>query len=293
MLMMLFFLVVCNILLVQSSSISAYDYSQPFHIKHLSSIQDWSIFSENEETIWNSLPKQLNFTYGSKNPIFPYYDTFIVEGLPNFPKEFEFYNVSIDQVLQGGQADDKDATSNSKYFYYSGNIMQDEFEEFRKKLQHEKIFQNISSLENLIGNIWISSKDVKATLHYDAVYNLFIQVKGRKKIILQPPKDILQSFLYGRNHPFACQSRWKDSRNQNPFHSRIPYSIKNLRPFSELTQKCEPLLVSHFLSETRNSSSGPDIVEIILEPGDAIFIPPFWLHEVIRKTRPDQIFFHI
>jgi hypothetical protein len=252
-----------------------FDSEIPFYIKSYTPIASWSVFQAN---VWNSLPSTLNNSYKSQSNIFPYYDTGIANSLPNFPTEFEFENVSINHFVQSN-------TSNNipSYYYYSGNIMNEEFDLFRTQIDSSDVFTNISALNNLVGNIWISSQDVHATLHYDSVYNLFIQLSGRKKMILHPPKDIVSSFIYGRNHPFACQSRWMNAAQETPYHSRIPYSMKNLSSFTTFPEKgCKPASLNNFLEENRNNSwsTEPQIVEIILSPGDILFIPPFWLHEV-------------
>jgi hypothetical protein len=252
-----------------------FDSEVPFYIQSYSPIASWNVFQTN---IWNSLPSTLFNSYKRLSNIFPYDDTGIASSLPNFPTEFEFENVSINHFVQSN-------TSNRlpSYYYYSGNIMNEEFDHFRTQIDSSDVFSNISTLDNLVGNIWISSQDVHAALHYDSVYNLFIQLSGRKKMILHPPKDIISSFIYGRNHPFACQSRWMNASQETPFHSRILYSMKKLSPFTTFPEEgCLPASLNNFLEENRNNSwaTEPQIVEIILSPGDILFIPPFWLHEV-------------
>ena len=37
--------------------------------------------------------------------------------------------------------------------------------------------------------MWVSSQGVVANIHYDATHNFYLQVKGRKRVILAPPSQ--------------------------------------------------------------------------------------------------------
>jgi hypothetical protein len=90
-----------------------------------------------------------------------------------------------------------------QYLYYSGNIMNNNFHHLKSLIDSNCFFgdQKVTSL------IWIGTKDVIATPHYDAVYNVYIQISGYKTFYLLSPQYNKQLFFYGRFHPHACQSR--------------------------------------------------------------------------------------
>ena len=225
------------------------------------------------------LPHILTNTYVRVGaPHFPYYDSLIASQLKDFPKEYSLNHVSMDKLFI--------PRANNTYYYYSGNIMQDEFDQIRSSINMETLFHDLNSLPGLVGTIWMSPPEVHATLHYDAVHNLFIQVTGRKKVLLRPPSDIFLSIVYGRNHPNACQSRWEDASQLKTFENRHIYSIKHEKLMMEKEiDTCKPLPLDHyFLSQNMTFSELTNYqmnsIEVILEPNDILYIPPYWLHEV-------------
>lgn len=263
------------------SDVENNNYNFPFVIRKSGVIKKWNIFQSDEDhedtAIWKLLPKELNYTYVSNTNTFPYYDRVILKDLKGFPAEYSFETVKLESFLNPEEP---------SYYYYSGNIMLDDFKKIVQNVKANELFDDINSLPQLTANIWISIAKVHATLHYDAVYNLFIQLDGRKKVTLRPPRDILSSAMYGRNHPYACQSRWQDSRKQI-FTQRQPYSIKHQQIISHDSSSCSPInfidTYDSILSEDPLHSSLNYVnhsIEVILEPMDVLFIPPFWLHEV-------------
>ena len=88
----------------------------------------------------------------------------------------------------------------------------------------------------------------RSGLHFDIAHNLFVQVKGRKRVLLLDP---LQS-----KHVHA--GRWYTARGH---HSDVDV----LRP--------DPARFPRFRAAR--------VREVVLDAGDALFIPGFWWHEVI------------
>lgn len=95
--------------------------------------------------------------------------------------------------------------------------------------------------------LWLGGIDNISPLHYDASDNLLAQVSGRKRILLFDPQQT--SLLY----PF-------------PAHSKIAHlsQINIDQPDLEKFPK---------FPKTR-------YLECILEPGEMLFIPSFWWHQV-------------
>lgn len=94
---------------------------------------------------------------------------------------------------------------------------------------------------------WFGSADTVTPLHYDIVYNLTAQVCGRKRFTLLAPDQL--PLLY----PFPALSRFSN-------FSRVHIEKPDFLEFPKF-QRASPL-------------------EIILEPGEMLYIPPFWWHQV-------------
>lgn len=103
--------------------------------------------------------------------------------------------------------------------------------------------------------------------------------------------------MYGRHHPYACQSRFSDLKRNEPFMNRTELSVLDTY-FVTGTAVYSRSNSSSNISESINTvantcSSGDDVhndssnkcdnlpfVEVVLHPGDTLLIPPFWIHEV-------------
>ena len=97
----------------------------------------------------------------------------------------------------------------------------------------------------LASNLWIGQDGgVSAAMHYDLQHNIFVQASGMKRFSLLPPK--LHSFL-------QLYPRWHGSRRQAQIHY----------PTIATQTKIKDAVV---------------IAE--LQAGDALYVPPLWLHYV-------------
>ncbi|MDX5983678.1 DUF6065 family protein [Sphingomonas echinoides] len=99
--------------------------------------------------------------------------------------------------------------------------------------------------ENARGMMWIGPADTFTPLHHDLTNNLLLQITGRKRVIMAAPSDTWR--LYNDHHVFS--------------------EIIDLQR-SDLDFERFPLL------------QGVTLHEIILEPGDALFLPVGWWHQV-------------
>lgn len=107
--------------------------------------------------------------------------------------------------------------------------------------------------------LWLSSPGVLATLHYDTYHNCFVQVAGRKRVVLIPPEIQQGIRLYPSLHPGYRQSQrlhgdYMVSQNSS---SSIKSTIKTLS-------------LPYF--------------DFVAEPGDIVYIPPFWFHATQALT---------
>jgi hypothetical protein len=103
--------------------------------------------------------------------------------------------------------------------------------------------------------IWLSHPGVVTQTHYDPQYNFLSQLQGTKRVILFPPSET-SLYLFPHIHRSYRQS-------QLP----LEISFNQTRPDPQLF----PTL----------PDSG---IEVVLHPGDTLFIPPYWYHRVEALT---------
>eukprot|EP01091_Cochliopodium_minus_P020207 TRINITY_DN8753_c0_g1_i1.p1 TRINITY_DN8753_c0_g1~~TRINITY_DN8753_c0_g1_i1.p1 ORF type:complete len:441 (+),score=93.21 TRINITY_DN8753_c0_g1_i1:12-1334(+) len=97
-------------------------------------------------------------------------------------------------------------------------------------------------------NLWIGTPLVTTPLHFDMVHNFYTQIRGKKRWILVDPKHYYDCYPYTRHHPSARQSQV--DLNDPQAEEKFP-NFKNVTAY-----------------------------EVILESGDVLYIPPFYLHHV-------------
>lgn len=105
-----------------------------------------------------------------------------------------------------------------------------------------------SSYDRSLGqvNFWFGKENVTAYTHYDTSYNLHAIAYGRKKFIVFPPEVYHDLQLYPCLHQFYRQTQTN-------------------------------ILDSNY-SKTLTELKG---LEVILSPGEVLYIPPYWFHCVV------------
>ena len=98
-------------------------------------------------------------------------------------------------------------------------------------------------------NVWIGRhfRSSATPFHYDGVHNAYVQVKGRKRVVLLPPEAWPLLHLFPKLHPSSRMS-------QAPLQ--------------------DPLLVSPLFPHLAGLEGLAQAVT--LEPGDLLYIPPYW-----------------
>lgn len=99
----------------------------------------------------------------------------------------------------------------------------------------------------IINSFWLGSAETVTPLHYDLIYNLAVQVWGRKRFTLFAPDQL--AYLY----PFPTRSRFGH-------FSRVNIEQPDVVRFPKFPQ-AQP-------------------IQCTLEPGEMLYIPPFWWHHV-------------
>ena len=96
-----------------------------------------------------------------------------------------------------------------------------------------------------VGMIWIGPQGTFTPLHHDLTNNLIVQIVGRKRVVMASPAETPK--LYNHIHVFSELGNLKDPQLD---HSRYP-KAKDVR-----------------------------FNEVVIEPGDALFVPIGWWHQV-------------
>ena len=138
----------------------------------------------------------------------------------------------------------------NKYHYFTGSI--DDLGEWA--------YSEIQPLGELLllnpklssVNVWIGQPHVIAHCHYDGYHNFYAQLYGRKKFTLFSPSNWPGLYPYPFLHPSHAQAQVNASNVG---------SVENF----ELVHNVEAL-------------------EVILEPGDLLYMPPLWFHEVESQS---------
>ena len=101
--------------------------------------------------------------------------------------------------------------------------------------------------------LWVSSAGMITHGHFDQDYNVFVQLKGRKRFTLWSPWQHELLYMYPRVHPMWHKSR---VNFQQPDWEKFP-----------------------LFGKSRAS-------QVTLEPGDTLFVPPYTWHYVETLNEP-------
>jgi hypothetical protein len=128
--------------------------------------------------------------------------------------------------------------------------------------------------------LWMSSKGVVATPHYDMEHNYFLQLNGTKKFIISSPihLDVFQPFSY--LHPCWRQSQQLHLLNFSSI-STSPYFSETKRRRKKSSMTAAPSETSEYCPQ--NDTTLPhssSVHEVLLHPGQLLYIPPFFYHSV-------------
>jgi ribosomal protein L16 Arg81 hydroxylase len=165
-----------------------------------------------------------------------------MSALPTVPKE---WNTTVREMMSTraffGKIQDP---AEDKYIYYTGSLY----------TLYKKIWPDVKPVdqfwirkEGKQVNVWMGEAGVTSQAHYDASYNFFAQLVGRKRFLLFDPKEYKNLYMYPMLHPYARQSQ-------------VNLETPDLVTFPNVPKA--------------------RAIEAILEPGDVLYLPPYWLHHV-------------
>ncbi|KAJ1622535.1 hypothetical protein T492DRAFT_846229 [Pavlovales sp. CCMP2436] len=111
-------------------------------------------------------------------------------------------------------------------------------------------------------SLWLSSLGSVTVTHYDCSANILVQLLGEKRVWLWPPGAAAALFVFPDSHPRARKSR--------------------VDVASQARQQASPR--SPGSSDAMFAAQG---YSVLLRPGDALFIPPFYFHRVQVTHAPE------
>lgn len=142
---------------------------------------------------------------------------------------------------------DKANNSEDRMVCYLNTGFEECFPEIIEDVNYPEYFK---SKPNVI--LWhgFSNKSFSSTstLHFDKIHNIFVQIRGKKRIVLFPPSDYLSFYP-----PL-------ESGQGIGHNSKVNPDDINLESFPNFPWK--------------------EKIEVVLQPGEILYIPPFWWHHV-------------
>lgn len=161
----------------------------------------------------------------------------------------EFINIALTMEREEGSK----VAGNSSLYYMNINAGEGRRTEWiagaLKIFEKKTSFFVIEPKENKGINCRFGMRGVVAAAHYDGGRNFIAMIKGHKRYILQPPSQCkyLEMLQYG--HPSARHSPF-DWSNMTEVNSR---------------------------PEFKSSKA----TEVVLAPGDVLYVPAFWMHFIV------------
>ncbi|CAM9580759.1 unnamed protein product [Chrysoparadoxa australica] len=135
-----------------------------------------------------------------------------------------------------------------------------------------------TELELLLTNVWIGKGGTTSVLHYDDYENLLAQVRGTKELTLFPPREI-ENLYY------------------TPRRKGIPkYTYPGEFQRGELATSHQVVFSSSVFLDNPDMAKHPRFrglrpYHVTLQPGEVLFLPVYWHHEV--KSSPDDLMANI
>jgi len=135
---------------------------------------------------------------------------------------------------------------NNSYLYFTGDI--DDVGPW--------VWEDVQPIEELLIlnakhssiNLWMGQPNVIAHCHYDAYHNFYAQIYGRKRFTMFRPTEWPGIYPYPFLHPHHAQAQVNISDDISI--SMFP-AVKHLEGY-----------------------------QVLLEPGDLLYMPPLWFHHV-------------
>lgn len=126
--------------------------------------------------------------------------------------------------------------------------------------------------------LFVASAGVRSTAHYDSSANTHVLLKGRKRIELMPPLAAdgdPRLLAWPTAHPRARQLRASAGRDPSAAAA----------PGGDSTESADATASPDDDATARGRLPMPRALRAELEAGDALYIPPGWVHQVTTAER--------
>lgn len=145
-------------------------------------------------------------------------------------------------IVDGNQQDDHIS-------YYMAQVdFQKHFPELVKDIVYPEYFDKKPKIMYFFFGFSNTKSTSTTYLHFDDVHNIFVQIRGRKKFILFPPSNYLSFYPpIGEN-------------GYSPAWSKVNPVVTDLKSYPKFPWQ--------------------DKIEVVLEAGEILYIPPLWWHHV-------------
>lgn len=150
------------------------------------------------------------------------------------------------------------------YLYFSASIekLAGQFPELRSQL--EPLAPFLVTEEGIQINLWLGRPGVVTYMHYDAAYNFFFQLRGRKRFRLLPPNAAMYPFPTLHPHTGQTQLNFRPA-TPAPIHARAADGASQA-DFPKFAEAVAAGQVEQVVAE--------------VGPGEMLVLPPYWWHEV-------------
>lgn len=125
--------------------------------------------------------------------------------------------------------------------------------------------------------LWLSHPGVVAQTHYDTQHNVFVQILGVKRFLLFPPSTELYS--YPNIHRSYRQSQVHfEYAAASPIEDPAAVEVASPLPVGARRD------TTHAQLFPRVTAANVTALEVLVHPGDVLYIPPYWQHRVESLT---------
>eukprot|EP01095_Lingulamoeba_sp_RSL-Kostka_P015516 TRINITY_DN7165_c0_g1_i1.p1 TRINITY_DN7165_c0_g1~~TRINITY_DN7165_c0_g1_i1.p1 ORF type:complete len:493 (-),score=75.06 TRINITY_DN7165_c0_g1_i1:12-1490(-) len=115
--------------------------------------------------------------------------------------------------------------------------------------------------------LWMGSKNAVTRLHYDWNYNFHLVIKGSKRFMFLPPDEFNNVYIFPHLHPYNTKSQLFIDHHQYWNTSKDHYDLE----YHDL---------DHMIDRKYKNYKKSKFIEIVVNEGQILYIPPLYLHHV-------------
>ncbi|ORY80521.1 cupin-like domain-domain-containing protein [Protomyces lactucae-debilis] len=161
---------------------------------------------------------------------------------------------------------------NVRYLQLQNGSLQLEFQALQADVEPNGPYWAASVFgEGPLANIWIGNHSSRTSLHSDSFENLFCQIRGSKRFTLYPPHE-----YHLLNEAEYTMASYMPTEGEDGLQGTL--NIVPDTPVGKIPWLQPP--------EPPHPKARP--IHVILGPGETLYLPPLWFHEVQQIDDPDD-----